>query len=76
MNHSQLLKDVKTKWNSILTMIERILTNKQLIFNIFLIITDDTLNSTTKKGILKRKRQLTEDEWNILFDLTTLLLLF
>jgi hypothetical protein len=76
MNHFQLLKNVKTKWNSIFTMIKCILTNKQLILNILLTITDDTPNSTTKKGILKRKRKLTKNEWNIFFNLTTLLLLF
>jgi hypothetical protein len=55
MKYYQLLKDAKTKWNFTFTMIERILANKQLIFNIFLMITHDTLNPITKKEILKQK---------------------
>jgi len=76
LKSAQLLLDVKTYWNSTLTMLERIIKNKQSILDLLPLLTPDTLPAITKEAIFKQKCQLTEYQWETMSDLCKILLLF
>jgi len=73
MRNEKLNVDVKTRWNSTLDMLEKLIRNKIPIIHLLPLITFDTPLPTTREDKKKRKRQMTVGEWGLVESMIALL---